>query len=210
MKKAFIIITVLSLALLSCSQPDNSNAKQNNRPDSTTTQTNKTNNTMTTITLKGNNIHTVGKLPAVGTEAKNFTLVADDLSEKSLSDFKGKNIILNIFPSVNTGVCAASVREFNKEAAGLPNTAVLCISKDLPFAQAQFCGAEGIKNVTMLSDFRTDFGNEYGVQMADGPLKGLLSRAVIVINPEGKIIYEEQVPEITHEPDFAKALAAVK
>lgn len=165
---------------------------------------------MTTITLKGNPVHTVGKLPAVGTEAKNFTLTADDLSDKSLSDFKGKNVILNIFPSVNTSVCSMSVRKFNEDAANLSNTVVLCISKDLPFAQAQFCGAEGIKNVVMLSDFRTDFGHEYGVQMADGPLKGLLSRAVVVINPEGKIIYEEQVPEITHEPNYDAALAAVK
>ncbi|ANI90633.1 lipid hydroperoxide peroxidase [Arachidicoccus ginsenosidimutans] len=164
----------------------------------------------TTITLKGNEIHTVGTLPSVGTEAKDFTLTADDLSDKMLSEYKGKNIILNIFPSVNTGVCAASVRKFNEDAAGLSNTIVLCISKDLPFAQAQFCGAEGIKNVVMLSDFRTDFGHEYGVQIADGPLKGLLSRAVVVINPEGKVVYEEQVPEITHEPDYAAALAAVK
>ena len=165
---------------------------------------------MTTITLKGNPIHTVGKLPAVATEAPGFTLTADDLSDKSLSDFKGKNIILNIFPSVNTSVCSMSVRKFNEDAANLSNTVVLCISKDLPFAQAQFCGAEGIKNVVMLSDFRTDFGHEYGVQIADGPLKGLLSRAVVVINPEGKIVYEEQVPEITHEPDYDAALAAAK
>lgn len=209
MKNAFILSAIFSLTLFSCLQSGNSNVKSSNQSDSIK-QTNKTENPMTTITLKGNPIHTVGTLPAVGTEAQNFTLVADDLSEKSLADFKGKNIILNIFPSVNTGVCAASVREFNKDAAALPNTAVLCISKDLPFAQAQFCGAEGIKNVTMLSDFRTDFGHEYGVQMADGPLKGLLSRAVIVIDSQGKIIYEEQVPEITQEPDFAKALAAVK
>lgn len=165
---------------------------------------------MTTITLKGNPVHTIGKLPATGAEAKNFTLTADDLSDKSLSDFKGKNVILNIFPSVNTSVCSMSVRKFNEDAANLSNTVVLCISKDLPFAQAQFCGAEGIKNVVMLSDFRTDFGHEYGVQIADGPLKGLLSRAVVVINPEGKIVYEEQVPEITHEPDYDAALAAVK
>lgn len=165
---------------------------------------------MTTIQLKGNPIHTVGALPEPGSQAEDFKLVADDLSEKSLSDFKGKNIILNIFPSVNTGVCAASVRQFNKDAADLPNAVVLCISKDLPFAQAQFCGAEGIKNVVMLSDFRTDFGHEYGVQMADGPLQGLLSRAVVVINQDGKIIYEEQVPEITQEPNYGKALASLK
>lgn len=178
-------------------------------------ETNKTitkmeNNSGTAIQLKGNTIHTVGKLPAVGSSAENFTLVADDLSEKSLSDFSGKKIILNIFPSVNTGVCSASVRRFNQDAAGLDNTVVLCISKDLPFAQKQFCAAEGIKNVVMLSDFRTDFGHQYGVQIADGPMKGLLSRAVVVINPAGKIVYEEQVPEITQEPNYDKALAAVK
>lgn len=168
------------------------------------------NNTGTAIKLKGNTIHTVGQLPAVGSAAQDFTLVADDLSEKSLKDFSGKKVVLNIFPSVNTGVCANSVRTFNKNAAGLDNTVVLCISKDLPFAQKQFCAAEGLENVVMLSDFRTDFGHKYGVQMADGPMRGLLSRAVIVINPEGKIVYEEQVPEITQEPDYDKALSAVK
>ena len=165
---------------------------------------------MSTIQFKGSPIHIVGDLPATGTTAPNFTLVANDLSDKSLEDFKGKYVVLNIFPSVNTGVCAASVRQFNKDAAGMPNATVLCISKDLPFAQAQFCGAEGIENVVMLSDFRTDFGHEYGVQMADGPLKGLLSRAVVVINPEGQIVYEEQVPEITEEPNYEKALAQIK
>lgn len=168
------------------------------------------NNSGTAIQLKGNTIHTVGQLPATGSTAGDFTLTADDLSEKSLHDFQGKYVILNIFPSVNTGVCAASVRAFNKSAAGLDNTVVLCISKDLPFAQKQFCAAEGIDRVVMLSDFRTDFGHQYGVQMADGPMRGLLSRAVIVINPEGKIVYEEQVPEITREPDYEKALNAVK
>ena len=165
---------------------------------------------MSTIQFKGNPIHIVGDLPPTGTTAPNFTLVGDDLSDKSLSEFKGKYVVLNIFPSVNTGVCAASVRQFNKDAAALPNATVLCISKDLPFAQAQFCGAEGIKNVVMLSDFRTDFGHQYGVQMADGPLKGLLSRAVVVINPEGQVVYEEQVPEITQEPNYEKALAQIK
>lgn len=165
---------------------------------------------MAQITFKGNPAHTVGTLPAVGTEAKNFTLTGVDLSDKSLADYKGKYVVLNIFPSVNTGVCAASVRNFNKDAAGLTNTVVLCISKDLPFAQAQFCGAEGIENVVMLSDFRTDFGHEYGVQLADTPLKGLLSRAVIVVNPEGKIVYEEQVPEIAQEPNYTAALTAIK
>lgn len=164
----------------------------------------------TTITLGGNTIHTVGKLPAVGTQVKGFTLTGIDLKEKTLSDFKGKYVIMNIFPSVNTGVCSKSVRKFNEDAAKLNNTAVLCISKDLPFAQKQFCGAEGIDHVVMLSDFRTDFGNTYGVQIADGPMRGLLSRAVVVVDPEGKIVYEQQVPEIGQEPDYAAAIAAVK
>ena len=166
--------------------------------------------TRTTITLGGSATHTVGKLPAVGTTVKDFTLTGVDLKDKSLGDFKGKYIIMNIFPSVNTGVCSKSVRKFNVEAAGLSNTTVLCISKDLPFAQKQFCGAEGIDHVVMLSDFRNNFGSIYGVQIADGPMKGLLSRAVIVVNPEGKIVYEQQVPEIGQEPDYAAAIAAVK
>jgi len=166
--------------------------------------------TGTALTLGGKPIHTVGKLPAVGTSVKNFTLTGIDLTDKTLADYKGKYVIMNIFPSVNTGVCSKSVRKFNEDAAGLQNTAVLCISKDLPFAQKAFCGAEGIKNVVMLSDFRTDFGNAYGVQIADGPMKGLLSRAVIVVNPEGKIVYEQQVPEIGQEPDYAAAIAAIK
>jgi thiol peroxidase len=137
----------------------------------------------TAITLGGKPVHTVGKLPAVGTAVKDFTLTGVDLKEKALADYKGKYIIMNIFPSVNTGVCSKSVRKFNEDAAGLNNTVVLCISKDLPFAQKQFCGAEGIERVVMLSDFRTDFGNNYGVQIADGPMRGLLSRAVVVVNP---------------------------
>ncbi len=168
------------------------------------------NSLSTTVTLRGEPVHTVGKLPAVGTSAKDFTLTAVDLSEKRLEDFKGKYIILNIFPSVNTGVCAMSVRKFNEDAANLPNTTVLCISKDLPFAQKAFCGAEGIDQVVMLSDFRSDFGMQYGVQLAEGPMRGLLSRAVVVIDPEGKIVYEEQVPELSQEPNYAAALAAVK
>ncbi|GAB4024592.1 thiol peroxidase [Spirosoma gilvum] len=164
----------------------------------------------TAITLGGKTIHTVGKLPAVGTPLKEVTLTGIDLKDNSLADYKGKYVIMNIFPSVNTGVCSKSVRKFNEDAAGLTNATVLCISKDLPFAQKAFCGAEGIKNVVMLSDFRTDFGQSYGVQIADGPMKGLLSRAVIVVNPEGKIIYEQQVPEIGQEPDYAAALAAIK
>lgn len=182
------------------------NHQMGNKNNSTIKNT----STMTTIQFKGNPIHTVGALPQTGTAAPDFTLVGVDLGDKSLKNYKGKYVILNIFPSVNTGVCAASVRQFNKDAAAIPNATVLCISKDLPFAQAQFCGAEGIENVVMLSDFRTDFGHQYGVQMADGPLQGLLSRAVVVLNPEGKIIYEQQVPEITEEPNYEKALAAIQ
>jgi thiol peroxidase len=166
--------------------------------------------TGTAITIGGKTTHTVGKLPAVGTPVKEVTLTGLDLKDNTLADYKGKYVIMNIFPSVNTGVCSKSVRKFNEEAAGLKNTTVLCISKDLPFAQKAFCGAEGIKNVVMLSDFRTDFGTTYGVQIADGPMKGLLSRAVIVVNPEGKIVYEQQVPEVGQEPDYAAALAAIK
>lgn len=164
----------------------------------------------TTITLGGNTIHTVGKLPAVGTQVKDFTLTSVDLQEKTFSDYKGKYIVMNIFPSVNTGVCSKSVRKFNEEAAGLKNTTVLCISKDLPFAQKEFCGAEGTDRVVMLSDFRNNFGSTYGVQIKDGAMRGLLSRAVIVVDPEGKIVYEEQVPEIGHEPDYTAAKAAIK
>ena len=164
----------------------------------------------TTITLGGTAIHTVGKLPAVGTQVQDFTLTGVDLTEKTFADYKGKYVIMNIFPSVNTGVCSKSVRKFNEDASGLHNTTVLCISKDLPFAQKQFCGAEGIDHVVMLSDFRTDFGSSYGVEIADGPMRGLLSRAVIVVDPQGKIVYEQQVPEIGQEPDYAAAIAAVK
>ena len=186
------------------------NNQSENKTTSVMTSSNVSQNNGTAITLHGNTIHTVGKLPAVGTEIKDFTLTDTSLAEKSLADFKGKTLIMNIFPSINTGVCAKSVREFNKDAASLNNTTVLCISKDLPFAQKAFCGAEGIDHVVMLSDFRSDFGHEYGVQIADGPMKGLLSRAVIVVNSEGKIVYEEQVPEIGQEPDYAAALKAVK
>lgn len=206
--KPALIFKILFLAfavVVSDTGCKNHNTESENKKTSTMENANGT-----SITLHGQTIHTVGKLPAVGTQIKDFTLTDTSLNEKSLADFKGKFIIMNIFPSVNTGVCAKSVRQFNKDAASLKNTVVLCISKDLPFAQKAFCGAEGIDNVVMLSDFRNDFGHEYNVLIADGPMKGLLSRAVIVANPEGKIIYEEQVPEIVHEPDYADALAAVK
>lgn len=162
---------------------------------------------MTRITLKGNPINTVGKLPAVGSAAPDFKLTAADLSDKSLADFKGKQIVFNIFPSLDTSVCAMSVRKFNQLAADHKDTVVLCASADLPFAHGRFCAGEGIKNVVTLSDFRhKEFGERYGVRIVDGPLAGLLSRAVIVIDKSGKVRYTEQVPEIGQEPDYDSAL----
>ena len=165
---------------------------------------------MASITLHGSAINTIGNLPEINSVAPDFSLVSTDLATKSMKDFAGKNLILNIFPSIDTGTCAASVRRFNKEASKLNDTVVLCISKDLPFAQKRFCGAEGIKNVVMLSDYRSDFGEKYGVKIMDSPMKGLLSRAVVVINPEGKIVYEEQVADISQEPNYEAAMNAVK
>jgi thioredoxin-dependent peroxiredoxin len=165
---------------------------------------------MAKITLQGNEINTSGELPAIGDLAKDFKLIATDLSVKTLNDFKGKTLVLNIFPSIDTGTCAASVRNFNKTAANLTNTSVLCISRDLPFAQGRFCGAEGIENVVMLSDFNTGkFGKDYGLDIIDGPLAGLNSRSIIVINTEGKVIYTEQIAETTEEPNYDLALASL-
>ncbi len=165
---------------------------------------------MASITLKGNAINTSGELPAVGSSAPNFTLITNGLAPTTLADYKGSRVVLNIFPSIDTGTCAASVRAFNKEVANLVNTKVLCISKDLPFAQARFCGAEGIENVATLSDFRTgQFGKDYNLEIIDGPLANLHSRAVIVLDEEGKIIYTEQVPEIVDEPNYAAAVAVL-
>lgn len=163
---------------------------------------------MATITLKGNEIHTRGSLPENGTKIVDATLVSNQLSEKSIGGYKGKKIVLNIFPSIDTGVCAMSVRHFNADAATLENTVVLCISKDLPFAFSRFCGAEGIANVETLSAFRSD--DFAAVEMIDGPLKGLLSRCIIVVNEEGDVVYSEQVPEITSEPNYELALAALR
>jgi len=165
---------------------------------------------MAQITLQGNPINTIGELPQVGEQIVDFKMVANDLSEKTLSDFKGVKLVLNIFPSLDTGTCAASVRKFNAEASKLENTKVLCISKDLPFAQARFCGAEGLEDVINLSDFRYgSFGKDFQVEIADGPLAALLSRAIIVVDETGKIVYTEQVPEIVDEPNYDKALAAL-
>ena len=164
---------------------------------------------MTDITLDGTPVHTHGSLPTVGTKAPAFTLVGNDLSPIALADFAGSRLILNIFPSVDTGICATSVRTFNERAAGLDNTKVLCISRDLPFAQARFCGAEGIENVTVASDFRTTFGETYGVTMINGPLEGLLARAVVVLDEKGNVIHSQLVPEIKEEPDYEAAIAVL-
>lgn len=165
---------------------------------------------MAKITLGGKPTNTNGDLPKNGTKAPEFTLVKNDLSETSLSDFKGKKVVLNIFPSVDTGVCATSIRKFNEQAASLDNTVVLCISKDLPFAQARFCGAEGIENAITLSGFRNDtYSKDYGVELVDAGFKGLNARAVVVVDEEGIVKYSELVPEIGQEPNYEAALSAL-
>ncbi|GGF24572.1 thiol peroxidase [Flavobacterium limi] len=165
---------------------------------------------MASITLGGNPVNTSGELPAVGSQLADFNLVQNDLSVASLSTFAGKKLVLNIFPSVDTGTCAASVRKFNESASNLENTTVLCISRDLPFAQKRFCGAEGLENVVNLSDFQEgSFGKANGLDIIDGPLKGLLSRAIIVVDADGKVVHTEQVGEIANEPNYEAALAAL-
>ncbi len=164
---------------------------------------------MSQVTLKGNPVEVGGSFLQAGQTAPEFRLVAGDLSEKSLADFAGKRKVLNIFPSVDTGVCAASVRKFNEKAASLANTAVLCVSQDLPFAQSRFCGAEGIENVVMLSAFRSPFAQDYGVALVGGPLAGLTARAVVVLNENNQVVYSQLVPEITEEPDYEAVLAAL-
>lgn len=163
---------------------------------------------MATITLKGNAIATAGSLPAVGSTAPDFSLVRNDLSEATLETFAGKKKILSIFPSVDTPVCAASVRAFNEKAAGL-DAVILNISADLPFAQKRFCGAEGIENCETLSSFRSSFADDYGVVITDPPLNGLCSRAIVVLDENNKVVYAEQVPEIAQEPNYDAAIAAL-
>jgi thioredoxin-dependent peroxiredoxin len=163
---------------------------------------------MAQITLKGNPISTIGNLPAVNMSAPAFSLTKTDLSECSLKDFKGKTIVLNIFPSIDTPVCAASVRRFNEAVSSLDNTVVLCISADLPFAHKRFCEGDGLKNVIPLSTFRSQtFGTDYGVTITNGPLTGLLARAIVIVNTNGTVIYTELVPEIAQEPDYSKVLS---
>lgn len=163
---------------------------------------------MATITLKGTPFSTSGALPAVGTKAPAVTLAKGDLSALTSAALAGSRVILNIFPSVDTPTCASSVRRFNKEAAGIPGTQVVCVSQDLPFALSRFCGAEGLTGVTATSAFRSTFGKDYGLTIVDGPLAGLLARAVVVLDAAGVVKHVELVTEIANEPDYAKALAA--
>ena len=166
---------------------------------------------MASITLKGSAVHTSGTLPKIGSKAPDFSLTKSDLADVRLADFKGKTLILNIVPSLDTGVCAKSAKAFNAKVKELGNTLVLTVSRDLPFAQKRFCDAEGVDAVVMLSELRNrDFGAAYGATIVDGVLAGLLSRAVVVVDPAGKVSYTEQVPEIGQEPDYGKALAAAK
>lgn len=164
---------------------------------------------MATTAFTGTPAHTVGELPAVGEKAPHFETVNNELANVSDADFKGQRVVLNIFPSVDTGVCAASVREFNKRAAGLENTTVVTVSQDLPFALGRFCGAEGIENVVTTSAFRSSFGEDYGVRLVDSPLAGVLARAVIVVDADGTVLHSQLVPEVTTEPDYDAALASL-
>ncbi len=165
---------------------------------------------MATVTLKGNEIHTSGNLPEIGSNAPDFNLTRGDLSSANLSDYSGKKVVLNVFHSIDTSTCAQSVRQFNTEAAELDNTVILCVSRDLPFALNRFCGAEGIDNVETLSDFKDgNFGRTYGIDYIDGPIQGLLSRVIVVIDEHGKVVHNEQVQETVEEPNYKAALEAL-
>ena len=164
---------------------------------------------MSQVTLQGNPVEIGGHFPAAGQTAPAFSLTAGDLSDKTLADFAGKRKVLNIFPSIDTGVCAQSVRTFNQRAAALQNAVVLCVSADLPFALSRFCGAEGIENVVTLSSFRSSFGADYGITLADTPLRGLTARAVVVLDENNKVLHAELVPEIGQEPNYDAALAVL-
>ena len=165
---------------------------------------------MPEITLKGSPVHTYGDLPAVGSQAPDFVLTRTDLADVSLKDFAGQRVVLNIFLGLDTSTCAASIRKFNEEAEKLDNTVVLCVSLDSPFAFERFCGAEGLERIIPVTELRKRaFGEDYGVRMIDGPLAGLLSRAVVIIDEKGTVIYTEQVPEVSQEPDYTAALNAL-
>lgn len=164
---------------------------------------------MATTAFTGTPAHTVGELPVVGQKAPGFETVTNDLGAVTSAEFQGQRVVLNIFPSVDTGVCAASVRQFNQRAAGLENTTVVTVSQDLPFALARFCGAEGIENVVTSSAFRSSFGEDYGVRLSDSPMAGMLARAVVVVDVDGTVLHSQLVPEITTEPDYDAALAVL-
>lgn len=166
---------------------------------------------METIYFKGTPVHTYGDIPAVGSTAPDFTLTGNSLQDIKLSDYKGKRVVLNVFPSLDTPVCAMSVRKFNQEAAKLDNTQIICISMDLPFAQSRFCSAEGIDKLVVASAFRApEFVKNYGLEMVDGPIAGLLARAVIIVDESGKVIYSDLVSEVTDEPDYKAAISVLK
>lgn len=165
---------------------------------------------MASITLKGNPFNTNGELPNTGSKAPNFSLRTVDLNTITLADYAGSKVILNIFPSIDTGTCATSVRTFNQKASDLENTKVVCVSRDLPFAHNRFCGAEGIENVISASDISGDFAADYGLQITNGPLEGLCSRSIVVIDENGSVIYTEQVAETVDEPNYDAAINAVK
>jgi thiol peroxidase len=164
---------------------------------------------MATTSFKETPVNTVGELPEVGADAPDFTLVGTDLADVTSAELRGRRVVLNIFPSVDTGVCAASVRRFNEIAAGLDETTVVCASHDLPFALKRFCGAEGIENVVSASGFRSTFGDDFGMRMTDGPLEGLLARAVVVLDRDGSVLHTELVPAIGQEPDYDAAVGVL-
>lgn len=164
---------------------------------------------MATVTLGGNPVNTVGELPAVGAQAPQFHLTGGDLGDVSPETLAGKKVVLNIFPSIDTPTCATSVRQFNERAAGLDDTVVVCVAADLPFAMTRFCGAEGLANVQVASTFRSTFGDDFGVKLAEGALAGLMARAVVVLDQHGTVVHSQLVPEIAHEPDYDAALEAL-
>ena len=209
-----IFLMILLLGAVSCTPGEQKTAESGSMTETdsiTQPQTLENDNMATPVTLQGNPFMLTGAQPAVGAQAPDFKAAKADLSDVKLSDYKGKRVILNIFPSIDTGVCAQSVRQFNKLASELDNTVVLCISKDLPFASSRFCAAEGLNNVETLSLFRDDaMVKAYGLEIAEGPMRGLMARAVYVLDETGKILHFELVPEITQEPNYDAALAALK
>ncbi len=207
----FALILVGTVSCTSTEQKSDGDGSTVGTDSITQSQTLENENMATTVTLQGNPFKLTGELPQTGAQAPDFKAAKADLSDVKLSGYKGKRVILNVFPSIDTGVCAQSVRRFNKLASELDNTVVLCISKDLPFASSRFCAAEGLSNVETLSLFRDDdMAKAYGLEIAEGPMRGLMARSVFVLDENGKILYTQLVPEITEEPDYDSALAALK